>query len=80
MKNLRNLSLTTLLFIFVSPLNAYFFGCDANDPGECSAECHDGSPCCVGTKSNCSEDPFNNPPNWINCGEGSMFCGEIPTT
>lgn len=49
-------------------------GCVADDPGECVAQCTSGTPCCVGYSPNCSVALDN---NWINCGEGIMYCSSI---
>lgn len=63
------------LVVFLSS-DVFGFGCTADDPGECVAECPDGSPCCVGTSPDCSEDPFENA-RWISCGDGNIECTPI---
>ncbi len=54
MKNLRCFVSAVSLFVLGTiPITNAGADCTADDPGECSAECSDGSPCCVGYSPNC---------------------------
>ncbi len=68
---------TVAFFTLLLSTQAIYATCIADDPGECSKTCSDGTSCCIGLSPNCTggwdiaQQRF-----YIDCGYGRQYCGD----